>query len=364
MMKMTRRDILGYGGATGALVLAGGFASSARAQEAMKIAIVNSSPANEVGWSKQHELATKALKAEKGDAVSLTVLDSIFNPQDAERVFRQLASEGNQLIIGTSFSLGAPMHKVAPRFPDIAFEHCAGITTGKNIGVFDAKYHEGNYVSGVAAAHMTKSKKLGWVLSFPVPAILSPVNAFLQGARSVDPEITCNVIFLNTWYDPGKEKEAARALLSQGCDVIGAMTDTGVTAQASADKGAYVVAFGSDHSQFAPEHHLTACTFDWSSYYIGATTDVANGTWEAKYRWGGIAEGVIKMSPYSEVIPASVRDELKAIEQRIASGDLNPFTGEIKDQNGQVKVESGAVLSDEEIRGMDWLVEGMIGTMG
>ncbi len=363
-MKVTRRDLLKFGGGAGAFVLSGSAATFVHAQDAMKIAIVNSSPANEVGWSKQHELATNALKAEMGDRVSLTVLDSIFKPQDAERVFRQLASEDNRLIIGTSFSLGAPMHKVAPRFPDVAFEHCAGITTGKNIGVFDAKYHEGTYVAGAAAARMTKSKKLGWVLSFPVPAILSPANAFLLGARSVDPDITCNAIFLNTWYDPGKEKEAAKVLLSQGCDVVGAMTDTGVTAQAAAQQGAYVVGFGSDHSQFAPDKHLTACTFDWSGYYIKAANDVANGTWKPEYRWGGIAEGVIKMSPYADVIPSEAKSELKQLEDKIARGEVHPFEGEIRDQNGKVRVEAGSVLSDEETRGMNWLVEGMIGTLG
>lgn len=363
-MKVTRRDILNYGRGAGALLISGSALTLARAQDVMKIAIVNSSPANEVGWSKQHELATKALKEKMGDKISLTVLDSVFNPQDAERVFRKLASDGNKLIIGTSFSLGAPMHKVAPRFPDVAFEHCAGIETGKNIGVFDAKYHEGTYVSGAAAAYMTKSKKLGWVLSFPVPAILSPVNAFLLGARSVDPEITCNVIFLNTWYDPGKEKEAAKVLLSQRCDVIGAMTDTGVTAQAAAAKGAYVIGFGSDHTRYAPGRHLTACTFDWSSYYIGAAQDVANGTWKPVYRWGGLAEGVIKMTPYAEVIPSDIQADLKQLEADIAAGKVHPFAGEVKDQDGNVKVEAGAKLSDEDIRGINWLVEGMVGTLG
>lgn len=362
-MTLTRRNILRYGGAAGALMIPGLPGDVAHAQGAMKVALVHSSPPNEIGWSKQHALATQALRDAMGDKISLTILDSVFNPQDAERIFRELASGGNRLIIATSFSLGAPVHKVAPRYPDVAFEWCAGINTAKNVGVFDAKYHEGNYISGVAAGHMTKAKKLGWVLSFPVPPILSPMNSFMLGARTVDPGITCNVVFLNTWFDPAKEKEAAKALLTQGCDVVGGMTDTGITAKAAVEQGAYYVGFSSDHSRFAPGRHLTDCTFDWSSYYIGAVKDVMAGTWTAKYRWGGIKEGVIQMTPYGEVIPAEVRGKLKQLEADIASGKVNVFAGEVRDQGGKVKVAKGAVLSDDDIRSTNWLAEGIIGTL-
>lgn len=364
MEKSSRREFLKYGIAGGAALWAGGFGSAARAEEKLKIGIVNSSPANEVGWSKQHAVALDALKAEMGDKISVTVLDNIFLPQDAERVLRQLASSGNKLIFGTSFSAGAPLQKVAPHFPEVAFEHCAGIVHTKNIATFDAKYYEGSFVGGAAAAHMTKTKKLGFVASFPVPAVVQPANGFLLGARAVDSGVTCNVIFLNTWYDPGKEKEAVRVLLSQGCDSICAMTDTGISAQMAEEQGANVIGYGSDHSKFAPKHQLTAWIFDWSSDYLRATKEVMAGSWKSEARWDGLAAGVMKMAPYNKTIPADIQAKLKQLEADVASGKVHPFAGELKDQNGNVRVAKGSTLPDADILGINWLVEGMVGQIG
>ena len=195
MIKTTRREFLKYTGAVGTALAGTGFPSIVRAQEPLKIGQVNASPAAEIGWAKQHALGIDAIKAEFGDKVAVTVIDSIFMPQDAERVFRELASAGNKLIFGTSFSLGTPMQKVAPRFPEVAFEHCSGIVGLPNLGTFEAKYYEGAYVAGVAAGHMSKSGKLGFVGGFPIPDIIGPANAILLGAQSVNPAATCNVVY-------------------------------------------------------------------------------------------------------------------------------------------------------------------------
>ena len=360
-MQVTRRRLLqGSAALTGAMALP----RMAMAQDVLKIGQVNASPAAEIGWSKQHALGIDAIKAAFGDRVQVTVVDNTFLPQDAERVFRDLASSGHKLIFGTSFSLGQPMQKVAPQFPEVGWEHCSGIVHLDNLGTFEAKYFEGMYVAGIAAGHMTKSGKLGFVGGFPIPDIVGPGNAFLLGARSVNPDITCSIVFLNSWFDPGKEKEAAQALMAQGADVILGMTDTGVCVQAAQEAGAYSVGYASDLSTFGPDSQLTSIVLDWSSDYVGAAQKMLDGNWTSESRWDGLAKGVVTLAPFNALIPDDVRAKLDTAVEGVKSGAIQPFAGEIKDNQGNVIVAAGAVLGDAEVRGINWLVDGMIGTLG
>ncbi len=360
-MKQSRRTFM-QGSA--AAVAALGFPNIVRAADVIKIGQVNASPAAEIGWSKQHALGIDAIKAKYGDRVEVTVVDSIFVPQDAERVFRELAAKGHKLIFGTSFSLGTPMQKVAPRFPDVAFEHCSGIVHLKNLGTFEAKYYEGMYVAGVAAGHMSKTGRLGFVGGFPIPDIVGPANAFLLGAQSVRSDATCDVVFLNSWFDPAKEKEAALALLAQGADVLVGMTDTGVCVQTAQEKGVLSVGYASDLRTFGPDSQLTSVVLDWSSDYLDAASGVVDGDWTSTVRWSGFKKGVVKMAPYNDVIPADVRDKLTKLEADIASGATHPYAGEIKDADGNIRVAAGSVLPDADIRSFNWLVAGMNGSLG
>ncbi|MBY6117809.1 BMP family ABC transporter substrate-binding protein [Mameliella alba] len=364
MKRATRRDILKYGAATG---LAAGLANlpgAARAEGKLKVGAVYVSPVSEIGWTKQHSLGIEAIRAEFGDNAEITVIDSIFRPQDAERVFRQLAGAGNDLIFGTSFSHGTPMQKVAPRFPKTAFEHCSGIKHLKNLGTFEAKYFEGTYVAGVAAGHVSKSAKIGFIGGFPIPDIVGPANALLRGAQSVNPDITCNVIFLNSWFDPGKEKEAAKTLIAQGCDVICSMTDTATGVQVAGENDAWSIGYASDMAPFGNGKHLTAFTLNWVPVYLQAARDTANGTWTSNERWLGLADDVIQMSPYNDDLPPEATAAAEKARAEIIAGTLHPFGGELKDQSGALRVETGQSLSDGGIRSIDWFVEGMIGKLG
>ena len=360
----TRREFLKYGGALGAALGTGAFARVAAAQEVLKVGVVYVSPVAEIGWTKQHSLGAQAIKDALGDKVELTVIDNIFNPQDAERVFRELATSGNKLIFGTSFSHGTPLQKVAPRFPDTAFEHCSGIVHLPNLGTFEAKYYEGTFVAGAAAGYMSKSGKIGFIGGFPIPDIVGPANALLLGAQSANPAATCNAIFLNSWFDPGKEKEAANTLLSQGCDVICSMTDTATGVQVAGEGGAWSIGYASDMAKFGSGKQLTAFTLDWTSDYVTPAKAVAAGTWKPEVRWDGLAAGVVKMAPYNEQIPAHTVAKLKQLEADIGSGKVHPYAGALKDQDGNVKVAAGSALSDDDIRGMNWFVAGMIGKLG
>lgn len=360
-MKFSRRRLL-----QGSAAFAGAMALPrlAAAQDVLKIGQVNASPAAEIGWSKQHALGIDAIKAAFGDRVEVTVVDNTFLPQDAERVFRDLAAQGHRLIFGTSFSLGQPMQKVAPQFPDVAWEHCSGIVHLPNLGTFEAKYYEGMYIAGIAAGHMTRTGKLGFVGGFPIPDIVGPGNAFLLGARTVNPDITCSVVFLNSWFDPGKEKEAAQALMAQGADVILGMTDTGVCVQAAQEAGVYSVGYASDLTSFGPDSQLTSVVLDWSSDYVGAAQKVLDGNWTSESRWDGLAGGVVTLAPFNAAIPEDVRVKLDAAVEGVKSGEIQPYAGEIKDNQGNVIVAEGEVLPGDAVRGINWLAEGMIGTLG
>lgn len=363
MSNTTRRDVLKYGGALGAALATGTFSRLALADEPIGIGVVYVSPVAEIGWTKQHSLAVEAVQKEFGDKVKFTVIDNIFVPQDAERVFRKLAADGNKLIFGTSFSHGTPMQKVAPRFPKTAFEHCSGIVHLANLGTFEAKYYEGTFVAGAAGGYMSKEGKIGFIGGFPIPDVVGPANALLLGAQSVNPKATCNTIFLNSWFDPGKEKEAALTLASQGCDVICSMTDTPTGVQVAGQKGAWSIGYASDMSKFASGKQLTAFELDWSSDYVNNTRAVLDGTWKPTERWDGLGAGVVKMAPYNEQIPADAQAKLKQLEADIASGKVHPYAGELKDQDGKVRVKKGNVLSDKDIRAMNWFVGGMIGKL-
>ena len=363
MLNTTRREFLKYGGALGAALGTGTLPRLAAAQEVLKVGVVYVSPVAEIGWTKQHSLGAQAIKDALGDKVELTIIDNIFNPQDAERVFRELAASGNKLIFGTSFSHGTPMQKVAPRFPEVAFEHCSGIVHLDNLGTFEAKYYEGTFVAGAAGGHMSKAGKIGFIGGFPIPDIVGPANALLLGAQSVNPAATCNTIFLNSWFDPGKEKEAANTLISQGCDVICSMTDTATGVQVSGEHGVWSIGYASDMAKFGSGKQLTAFTLDWTQDYVNPAKAVAAGSWKPEVRWDGLAGGVVKMAPYNDQIPADIQAKLKQLEADVGSGKIHPYAGELKDQDGNVKVAAGSVLSDGDIRGMNWFVAGMIGKL-
>ncbi len=334
-----------------------------KAEPVLKVGVALVAPVTAVGWTKQHSLAAAAIKTAMGDAVEVSVVDNVFQPQDAERIFRGFAASGHRLVIGTSFSHGAPMAKVAPAFPGTMFDNCAGIKLLPNLGSFEAKYFEGAYIAGVAAGKMSKTGKIGFIGGFAVPDIVGPANALLLGAQSVNPAMVCTVIFLNSWEDPGKEKEAALALAAQGCDVLCGMTDSPVAVQVAEEAGLWSIGYASDMRIYGPTRQLTAYMMDWSSIYVNAAQEVASGTWKSAALWQGLKEGVVRLAPYAQAIPADVIALLADKEAAIKAGTLHPYAGELKDQDGTVRVPGGSVMSDADIRSMDFLVAGMIGRL-
>jgi basic membrane lipoprotein Med (substrate-binding protein (PBP1-ABC) superfamily) len=359
---MQRRELLRAGGAATILALSG-LRVRAAAAPVLKVGLALVAPAAEVGWTKQHALGVAAIQEALGSAVSIDIIDNVFQPQDAERVFRGFAASGHRLIYGTSFSHGVAIARVAPQFPDAAFDCCAGSKTLANLGAFEARYHEGTYLAGIAAGRTSRTGKLGFVGGFPIPDIVGPANAFLLGAQSVSPRITCTIIFMNSWEDPGKEKEATLALAAQGCDVIAAMTDSPVAAQTAEQQGIWSIGYASDMRAYAPAHLLTSLVLDWTSIYLQDARDVLNASWQPRSRWHGLAEGVVKMAPYGPAVAADTLALLEKSQQAIKAGSLKPYAGEIRDQSGAVRVRAGDSLGESDIRSINWLTAGMQGRL-
>jgi basic membrane protein A and related proteins len=359
---ITRRTMLKGGAAVlGATAIAGGL-PRAWAADPLKVGIVHLGAIGDVGWEAQHAFARQAMEAALPGQVEVTVVTEVSQAQDAERVFRELAVKGNKLLFGTTFSQMAPMLKVAPTLPDTVFECNTAIQTLPNLGAFEAKYYESTYLAGVVAGHMTESNILGWVGAFPYPNVLMALNGFVLGARSVNPAIVCKLVWVNSWSDPAKEKEAVNALISQGADVVCGNPNTPVQGQEAESKGVWSVGFASDYSKYVPNKQLTSYILDWSSAYIEAAQAVIAGTWESKNRWLGVGPGgYTKLAPLNAAVPQDVAAKVAQLEADIAGGKLHPFAGPIKDQAGAEKVAAGAVLPDDQIRSINWLVEGVEG---
>jgi basic membrane protein A and related proteins len=362
MRVLHRREFIKTASSLGAAALAARPLDVLAQQDVLKIGVVHQFPIGEVGWETQHALGWKAIEAAFPGKVKVTAVTDVLQAQDAERVFRELASQGHKLIFGTTFSQMAPMLKVARAMPNTTFECCAAITTAKNMGAFEARNYEATYLAGVLAGRMTKSNVLGWVGAFPVPQVVWRLNGFLLGARSVNPAVTCNVIWINTWNDPAKEKDAVNALISQGADVLAGSPNTPVQGITAEERGVWSVGNGSDFSKFVTKRQLTGDILDWSSAYVEAARDVMAGTWKSQSRWRGVGQGgFCKMAPYNTGIPANVLAEVAAREKDLISGKLKVFAGPISDRDGKQRAAAGAALADQEVRSMNWVVDGVKG---
>jgi simple sugar transport system substrate-binding protein len=337
--------------------------SASGAAEPLKVAFVYLGPVGDGGWTYQHDQGRIALQKALGDKIK-TFVENVPESADSERVFRQLAADGNSLIFACSFGYMEPLLKVAKQFPNVHFEHVNGYKTAANVVTYEPRFEEGFYLLGVVAGKMTKSNTLGFLGSFPIPSVVRDADAFTLGAQSVNPNVKTKVIWADTWYDPGKERQAAEALAGLGSDVIAQNTDSPASIQVAQEKGIYAFSIDSDMTKYGPKSHLTGTTEDWSGYYIQETKKVLDGTWTGnrQTRWG-IKEGLVVMAPLNPAIPA---DTVKIFEEKkkaIADGSLNPFKGPITDNTGVVKLAAGATLPMGEFMSINWYVKGVDGSV-
>ena len=361
MFELSRRKLLA---AVAALGLAATSVAPAFAQdgkETVKAAFVYVGPVGDYGWTYAHDQARLCLEKNLGDKVTTSYVENVAEGPDAERVIRQLAQDGNDIVFTTSFGFMNPTIKVAKQFPDVKFEHATGYTTGgnANMGLYNSKFYQGRAVLGTIAAKMSKSGKAGYVASFPIPEVVMGINAFQLAAQKINPDFKTQVVWVNSWYDPAKEADATRALLSQGADVITQHTDSPAPLQAAEEAGA--IAFGQawNMESFAPNAHMTAIVDQWCPYYTGRIQALLDGTWEADNVWLGMKEGEVEMAPFNAKMPEDVKAAAQKIVDETKAGTYEVFTGPIKDQSGEVKIPEGEVIPEGDLLKMDWYVEGV-----
>jgi simple sugar transport system substrate-binding protein len=329
--------------------------------EALKIGFIYVGPVGDAGWTFAHDNGRKHIEQKFGDKIKTTFVEKVPEGADAERVIRDLVSQGNKLIFATSFGFGDAMEKVAKDHPDVKFEHATGYKTSTNLRVYEAKFYEDAYMAGVVAGSMTKTNTIGFVGSFPIPEVLRNINAFTLGARSVNPKVTTKVVWVNTWFDPPKESEAAQALINQKADVLLQNTDSTAVLQTAEKNGKYAFGWDSDMSAFATKAHLGSAIVNWGPYYEKAVNDVLSGTWKtADTKWG-TKEGANDLIKVADVVPDSAKKRVDEIKSGLKAGTFAVFKGPIKDNTGKVVLEKDQVADDAWKGKINFYVEGVDG---
>jgi basic membrane protein A and related proteins len=333
----------------------------AQSKPPLKVGFVYVAPITDTGWVHQHEEGRKAVQAAFGDKVKTVYVENVPEGPDAERVIRDLAQQGCGLIFTPSFGYMEPTLKVAKEFPQVKFESITGYKTATNVAVANARYYEGRYLSGIVAGRMTRTHVAGYVAGFPIPEVLQGINAFTLGMRSVDPKAEVKVVWLNTWFDPARERDAAMALFNQDVDVISFHTASDAVMRAAQERGKMAVAYHSDMRNAGPDAQIAAVTHHWGDYYKRRTQAVLDGTWKSGNFWGGVKEGMVRVGDFGPKVPKAVQAEVLARQKEIAAGKLRPFAGPISDTEGEVVVPKGKSLSDAQILEMNYLVAGVRG---
>jgi len=328
----------------------------------LKIGFVYVSPIGQAGWSYQHDLGRHTMERNLGAQVKTTVVESVAEGPDAERVMRDLVAQGHKLIFATSFGYLEGALRVAADHPEVRFEHAGGYKTAPNLNTYNARYYEARWLAGRLAAMNSASGVAGYVAGFPVPEVVQGINAFALGMRSVNPKATVRVVWLNTWFDPAREREAAQTLVNQGADVLTNHTASPAVALAAEEQGVKLLANQSDMSKFAPRAQLAAVTHHWGDYYTRVAREVIAGTWKARPVWGGIAQGMVQLSALDADLPASQVNAIDAARQSLLSGKVAVFAAPLTDNQGKPRLERGA-LTDDQIATMDWLVQGVVGSV-
>ncbi len=328
----------------------------------IKAAFVYVSPVGDAGWTYMHDQGRKFIEQKYGIKTAYT--ENVAEGGDDERVIREYAEQGYDVIFTTSFGFMDATITVAKDYPDTIFMHCSGYKTAKNVGTYFGRMYQARYLTGIVAGAMTKSNKIGYVAAVPIPEVIRGINAFALGVKKVNPDAKVYVVWTGTWYDPAKEKEAALSLISEGCDVIAQHQDSPAAQQAAEENGAYSIGYHSDMSKFAPKAHLTAAVWNWSVIYSYIIEEVMAGTWKSEEIWWGIDKGVVGIAPFNDAVPQEVRDMVNEEMQKYLNGEVPeqyPFVGPIYDQNGNLVKAEGEVMTDEEFLSMNFFVDNVVG---
>lgn len=356
---MKRRTLLGSAAALMASSALPAFAQ----EEKLKVGFIYVGPVGDGGWTYQHDLARQAIEKEYGDRIETTYIESVPEGADAERALTQLALAGNKLIFATSFGFMDAVINVAKKFPDVKFEHATGYKRAENVATYDARFYEGRAVLGTIAGRMTKSNKIGYIGSFPIPEVVQGINSSYIHAKKVNPDVEMKVVWAYSWFDPAKEADAAAALIAEGVDVILQHTDSTAPLAKAQEAGAIGFGQASDMAAFKPTPRVSSIIDNWAPYYVKRVGEVLDGSWTSHSVWLGIGDGEVEIGEITEAVPPEVKEEALALKDRIASGEYHPFTGPLKKQDGSDWLAEGQVASDQDLSSMNFYVEGITAPM-
>ena len=334
--------------------------AAAGENKTLKVGFVYVSPVGDEGWSYAHDQGRKAIDAMPG--VETTFMESVPEGPDSERAFLNMARKGYDVIVGTSFGYMDSMEKVAGQFPKTTFMHCSGYKTHENMTAYFGRMYQARYLTGMVAGSMTRKNEIGYVAAFPIPEVIRGINAFTLGARAVNPDARVRVVWTRTWYSPDDEKKAAESLLDVGVDVIAQHQDSAGPQEAAEARGVYSVGYNTDMSAVAPGAHLTSAVWRWEDFYKNFIAKVQAGEWKNGNFWYGLDSGLVGIAPYGAMVPQEVRDRVAAARQDIIDGSLVVCAGPVRDQDGRTRIAEGALPEDSALLGMDWFVEGVLGT--
>ncbi len=331
--------------------------------DVLKAAFIYISPPGDLGWTYEHDRGRLFLEAQLGDQVQTTFIENIGEGPDASRVMRQYAQEGYDLVFATSFGYMDHMYEVAQEFPDVFFEHCSGFKTRDNMATYFGRMYQPRYLSGLVAGSMTENNHIGYVAAFPIPEVVRGINAFTLGVRKANPDAQVYVVWTSTWYDPVVEREAAVALLDGGADIIAQHQDTTEPQKAAQERGMLSIGYNSDMRGFVGDTVLTGPVWNWGVYYTDVAQDVLNDTWTSSQYWGSMTDGIVDLADFSPKVPQDVRDLVAAERALIVNGEWDVFCGPITDQAGNLAVAEGECMSDGDMLGIQFFVEGVVGNI-
>ncbi len=329
-------------------------------EEPFRVAYVYVGPVGDLGWSYAHDQGRQAVEDDL-PYVETNYSESVPEGGDAERVIRDYAEQGYDMIFATSFGYMDSVMTVAEEYPDVLFEHCTGYKTAENVSIYDGRGYEGWYLAGMTAGRMTESNILGYVAPYPIPEVVRNINAFALGAQAVNPEVEVHPVWIFAWFSPPDEREAAQALLDIGADVIARESDSTEPDKLAQENGVYAIGYNAVSDDVAPDAVLTAPIWDWGVYYKDTIEKGYNDEWETHAYWGHMSDGIMDLAPFGNMVPLDVQEEVNVAKHEIFNGDLHPFTGPITDNAGDLRVTEGETMSDEALLGFDWLVEGVTG---
>ncbi len=328
----------------------------------LKIAFAYVGPVGDGGWSFAHDNGRKALEKEFGDKIQTSFVENVPESADAERVFRDMAGQGNKLIFGTTFGYMEAMVKVAADNKDVKFEHATGYKQADNMRTYDSRTYEGAYMAGVIAGAMSKTGTLGVVASIPIPEVIRNINSFTLGAQSSNPKIKTKVVWVNGWFDPPKETEAATSLINGGADVLFQNTDSPAVLKTAEAKGKRAFGWDSDMTAYGPKAHLASAVINWGPYYIKATKEALDGTWKGGgHSWWGVKEGAIDIVSIAEDVPAETKAKIEEVKKGLADGSFAIWKGPITDNTGKVQIAKDSVADDKFLSGLGFYVKGVEG---